>query len=255
MLNGKIIVITGGAGLLGRSFAAAIAGQGATAIVADIDIEAASGVVQEIVSAGNGKAHAEMLDITDKASVCNLIDRVKSQHGCIDAVVNNAYPRNRNYGRKLEQVSYEDFCENTSLHLGGYFLVAQQFSLYFREQGHGNIVNMGSIYGVVAPRFEIYEETPMTMPVEYAAIKSAVIHLTRYFAQYLKADQIRVNCLSPGGIIDNQPESFLREYKRFCGEKGMLEPADIVGALLFLLSDGSKYMTGQNLIVDGGFSL
>ncbi len=255
MLNGKIIVITGGAGLLGRSFAAAIAGQGATAIVADIDIEAASGVVQEIVSAGNGKAHAEMLDITDKASVCNLIDRVKSQHGCIDAVVNNAYPRNRNYGRKLEQVSYEDFCENTSLHLGGYFLVAQQFSLYFREQGHGNIVNMGSIYGVVAPRFEIYEETPMTMPVEYAAIKSAVIHLTRYFAQYLKADQIRVNCLSPGGIIDNQPESFLREYKRFCGEKGMLEPADIVGALLFLLSDGSKYMTGQNLIVDDGFSL
>lgn len=255
MLNGKIIVITGGAGLLGRSFAAAIAGQGATAIVADIDVDAANGVAREIVSAGGGKAQAEVLDITDKASVCNLIDRVKSQHGCIDAVVNNAYPRNRNYGQKLEQVSYEDFCENTSLHLGGYFLVAQQFSLYFREQGHGNIVNMGSIYGVVAPRFEIYEDTPMTMPVEYAAIKSAVIHLTRYFAQYFKVDHVRVNSLSPGGVLDKQPESFLQAYGSFCKEKGMLDPRDITGALLFLLSDASKYMTGQNLVVDDGFSI
>lgn len=255
MLTSKIIVVTGGAGLLGSSFSRAIARQGAVVVIADIDIEAANSVAQDITTSHAGKAQAEILNITDKTSVCSLIDRVKVQYGRIDAVVNNAYPRNRGYGRKLEDVTYADFCENASLHLGGYFLVAQQFSLFFRQQGCGNIVNMASIYGALAPRFEIYADTPMTMPVEYAAIKSGVIHLTRYFAQYFKADQIRVNCLSPGGIIDNQPESFLREYKRFCGEKGMLEPTDIVGALLFLLSDGSQYMTGQNLIVDDGFSL
>jgi len=255
MLTSKIVVVTGGAGLLGSAFARAIAKQGAVVVVADIDVQAASSVAQDITSSLAGKAQAEILDITDQTSVCSLIGRIKAQYGRIDAVVNNAYPRNRSYGRKLEEVTYADFCENTSLHLGGYFLVAQQFSLFFRRQGCGNIVNMASIYGALAPRFEIYENTSMTMPVEYAAIKSGVIHLTRYFAQYFKADQIRVNCLSPGGIIDNQSESFLREYKRFCGGKGMLEPADIVGALLFLLSDGSKYMTGQNLIVDDGFSL
>ncbi|HCY16758.1 MAG: flagellin modification protein A [Curvibacter sp. GWA2_64_110] len=255
MLTGKIIVVTGGAGLLGSAFARAIAKQGSVVVIADIDVQAANSVAQDITSAHAGKAQAETLDITDKASVCSLIDRVNARYGRIDAVVNNAYPRNRNYGRKLEEVTYADFCENTNLHLGGYFLVAQQFSLFFRKQGDGNIVNMASIYGTLAPRFEIYADTPMTMPVEYAAIKSGVIQLTRYFAQYFKADQIRVNCLSPGGILDKQPESFLASYKAFCSAKGMLEPADLTGALLFLLSDGSRYMTGQNLVVDDGFTL
>lgn len=255
MLTDKIVVVTGGAGLLGSAFARAIAKQGGVVVVADIDVQAANSVAQDITLAHAGKAQAETLDITDKASVCSLIDRVNARYGRIDAVVNNAYPRNRNYGRKLEEVTYADFCENTNLHLGGYFLVAQQFSLFFRKQGDGNIVNMASIYGTLAPRFEIYADTPMTMPVEYAAIKSGVIQLTRYFAQYFKADQIRVNCLSPGGILDKQPESFLASYKAFCSAKGMLEPADLTGALLFLLSDGSRYMTGQNLVVDDGFTL
>lgn len=253
MLKAKTIVVTGGAGLLGRAFVKAIASQGATAIVADINIDAASAVVHEISS--SGKAYAEALDIADTNSVGGLIERVSTRHGGIDAVVNNAYPRNPNYGRKLEQVTYADFCQNTSLHLGGYFLVAQQFGLFFRQQGHGNIVNMGSIYGAMAPRFEIYRNTPMTMPVEYAAIKSAVIHLTRYFAQYFKADHIRVNCLSPGGVLDRQPEDFLQAYGEYCKEKGMLDPVDITGPLLFLLSDASRHMTGQNLVVDDGFSV
>lgn len=255
MLKGKVIVVTGGAGLLGREFVRAIAEQNAVIVVADINVKAASSVAQDIAASHPGKAQAEMLDITDKTSVCSLIDRVKARYGRIDAVVNNAYPRNHSYGRKLEEVTYADFCQNISLHLGGYFLVAQQFSLFFRKQGGGNIVNMASIYGALAPRFEIYADTRMTMPVEYAAIKSGVIQLTRYFAQYFKADQIRVNCLSPGGILDKQPESFLASYKAFCGAKGMLEPTDLTGALLFLLSDGSRYMTGQNVVVDDGFTL
>lgn len=255
MLNNKIVVVTGGAGFLGRAFVRAIAEQNGIAVVADIDAEASKRVAQEIAETYPGRAVAAELDITDQTSVRALIDKLKDQYGRIDAVVNNAYPRNRNYGRKLEEVTYADFCENTSLHLGGYFLVAQQFALFFRTQGSGNIVNMSSIYGSMAPRFEVYAGTPMTMPVEYAAIKSAVEHMTRYFAQYFKGDHIRVNCLSPGGILDKQPKAFLQAYNAHCNVKGMLDPVDITGALLFLLSDASKYMTGQNMVVDDGFTL
>lgn len=255
MLANKVIVITGGAGFLGRQFCAAVAEQGGIAVVADINVVAASATSNEILSRFPGRAEAASLDITNSDSINALIDVLKKKYGRIDAVVNNAYPRNQNYGRKLEEVTYQDFCENVNLHLGGYFLVAQQFGLFFRKQGRGNIVNMSSIYGIMPPRFEVYANTAMTMPVEYAAIKSAVIQLTRYFAQYFKGDGIRVNCLSPGGILDKQPEDFLQRYNAHCNGTGILKPQDVSGSLLFLLSDASRHVTGQNLIVDDGFSL
>jgi NAD(P)-dependent dehydrogenase (short-subunit alcohol dehydrogenase family) len=255
VLTNMVIVITGGAGFLGRHFCEAVAAHGGLAVVADINMEAATQVAKEISMKYPGCAQAVSLDISSKASITALIVRLSQQYGKIDAVVNNAYPRNRNYGRKLEDVAYEDFCENVDLHLGGYFLVAQQFGLFFRKQGGGNIINMSSIYGVMPPRFEVYTDTTMTMPVEYAAIKSAVVHLTYYFAQYFKADSIRVNCISPGGILDGQPKAFLSAYNAYCGNKGMLDPQDVCGSLLFLLSDSAKYITGQNLIIDDGFSL
>lgn len=255
MLKGKVVVVTGGAGLLGRGFCAAVAEHGGCAVVADRDLPAATAVASEICARYPGGAEAQTLDITDKASVCALIDRLHARHGRIDAVVNNAFPRNRSWGRKMEEVTYADFCENVNLNLGGYFLVSQQFAIYFRRQGGGNIVNMGSIYGTTPPRFDIYEGTHMTKEVEYVAIKAGVLQLTRYFAQYLKGSGVRVNALSPGGIWDQQPEAFLQGYRRYCGQKGMLAPEDVSGSLVFLLSDASKYVLGQNLVVDDGFSL
>lgn len=255
MLQDKVIVVTGGAGLLGRQFCDAIAAQGAIVIVADWDQEGAARVAAEIGARHSGRALAGSLDITDKDSVQALIAQLAATHGRIDAVVNNAYPRNKHYGRKLEEVSYADFCENVGMHLGGYFLVSQQFAAWFKANGGGNIVNMSSIYGSMAPRFDVYQGTSMTMPVEYAAIKSAVVHMSLYMAQYFKADGVRVNVLSPGGILDRQPASFVERYNSHAGTKGMLDPADMLGALVFLLSDASRYMTGQNLIVDDGFSL
>jgi NAD(P)-dependent dehydrogenase (short-subunit alcohol dehydrogenase family) len=254
-LNDKVVVVTGGAGVIGRGFVHAIAASGGTAIVADIDERAAAVVAQDVASLFPGRAEPFMLDITRRESVAALIHSVHKRFGRLDAVVNNAYPRNENYGRKLEEVSYEDFCANLNLHLGGYFLIMQQFALHFRASGGGNIVNMASIYGVVPPRFEIYAHTSMTMPVEYAAIKSAIVQLTRYFAQCFKFDGIRVNCISPGGILAGQPPEFLEKYNSHCGVKGMLDPQDVSGCLLFLLSDASRYMNGQNLIVDDSFTL
>jgi NAD(P)-dependent dehydrogenase (short-subunit alcohol dehydrogenase family) len=255
MLNEKVIIVTGGAGYLGRSFVKAIVEQGAIAVIADLDAVASNQLSEKIGIDYPGQVTAALLDITNKESICNLIANIKEKYGRIDAVVNNAYPRNGNYGNKLEDVTYTDFCENTSMHLGGYFLVAQQFALFFRKEGGGNIVNIASIYGTMAPRFEVYDGTEMTMPVEYAAIKSSIVQLTRYFSKYFKGENIRINCLSPGGILDNQPEKFVKAYNAYCNEKGMLEPEDIAGPLIFLLSDASKYISAQNLIVDDGYSL
>lgn len=255
LLNNLVVVVTGGAGLLGQQFASVIAEHGGIAVIADHNFTAAEKVAEQIAQKYAGCAEAEALDITDKVSVSNLIEKLHGKYKRIDAVVNNAYPRNCNYGRIFEDVTYEDFCENINLHLGGYFLVAQQFSAYFRNQGKGNIINMASIYGLMAPRFEVYEDTNMTMPVEYAAIKSSILSLTKYMAKYLKGTGIRVNAISPGGISDTQPTSFLERYKQNCLSKGMLGVEDINGTLLYLLSDMAKFVNGQNIIVDDGFSL
>jgi len=195
------------------------------------------------------------IDITDTNSIQKLITSISEKFGKIDALINSAYPRNKNYGKHFFEVTYDDFCENVGLNLGGYFLTSQQFAKFFYEQGYGNIINLASIYGVIAPRFEVYNNTSMTMPVEYAAIKSGLIHLTKYMAKYFKGKNIRVNTISLGGIEDKQPESFLRAYKEFCLNKGMLNAKDISGTVLFLLSDLSEYVNGQNIVVDDGFTL
>lgn len=256
LLNDKVVVITGGAGLIGRAFVRGVAEQGGIAIIADVNANAGNALLDELELNGlKGRVAFAELDITSKESISAMIACLSDTYGRIDALVNNAYPRNRNYGRKLEDVSYEDFCENVSVHLGGYFLTSQHFAQYFKKQGYGSIVNMASIYGVVAPRFGIYEHTKMTMPVEYAAIKSAIIHLTRYFSQYFKGDNIRVNSISPGGILDGQSAEFLSRYNGFAASKGMLDAVDLQGTLLFLLSDMSQFINGQDIVVDDGWSL
>jgi NAD(P)-dependent dehydrogenase (short-subunit alcohol dehydrogenase family) len=256
MLRDKVVVITGGAGLLGQEFVKAVLENNGIAIIADIDKDRGQALSLQIKNENqNSKTDFFLLDIGNINSIKDLINELHNKYGKIDALVNNAYPRNKNWGRKFEEVTYEDFCENININLGGYFLASQQFLHYFKQQGSGNIINISSIYGVTAPRFEVYNNTEMTMPVEYAVIKSALLHLTRYMAKYHKGDNIRVNTISVGGIMDHQPESFLSAYKSFCLNKGMLDKSDIKGTLIYLLSDLSKYVNGQNIIVDDGFTL
>lgn len=251
----KVVVITGGAGHIGSEFARSVVTCGAVAVVADINETRGRSLVEDITVRTGGRAEFQLLDITSKDSVQNMITALHAKHGRIDALVNNAYPRNNCYGRKLEDVTFEDFCDNVGTHLGGYFLMSQQLGEYFRKQGYGNIVNMASIYGIIAPRFDVYTDTSMTMPVEYAAIKSAVIHLTKYMAKYFKGTGIRVNCISPGGIFAGQPKPFLESYRNYSLSKGMLDASDVTGTLLYLLSDLSTVVNGQNIVVDDGWSL
>jgi len=254
-LNNKIIIVTGGAGLLGKTFIKEILTNGGIAILTDIRISLAKDLIDEMKDEYPDNFFAANMDITNKSSINSLIKSVCKRFGGIDCLVNNAYPKNKGYGVHIEDVSYKDFSENISTHVGGYFLTSQQFAAYFKKHNGGNIINIGSVYGTLSPRFELYKNTEMTMPVEYAAIKASIIQMTKYFAQYFKKDNIRVNCLSPGGILDNQPEMFISSYNSFCSQKGMLDPLDIANTLIFLLSDSSKFITGQNLIVDDGFSL
>ena len=251
LLNNKVILVTGGAGLLGSEFINAIAVSGGIAIIADVNDQLGLELKEKI----GGKTDYINLDITHKQSIVQAIETLSKQYGKIDALVNNAYPRNQHYGRSLMDVEYGDFCENLNLNLGGYFLTSQQFAGFFLQQGYGNIINIASIYGVVAPKFEIYNNTKMTMPVEYAVVKSGLIHLTKYFAKFFKGKNIRVNSLSPGGISDSQPAAFLDAYRDVCLNQGMLDKTDLVGSLLYLLSDLSRCVNGQNLIVDDGFTL
>ena len=256
MLKNKVIVVTGGAGLIGQEFIKAIIEQNAIAIIADINNEIGEKVKEQL----SKELHSDnidfvKLDITSKKSLTECIDYLEKKYNRIDALVNNAYPRNKNYARHFFDVEYDDFVENIGLNLGGYFTTSQKFARYFQKQGYGNIINISSIYGVVAPKFEVYENTPMTMPVEYAAIKSGLIHLTKYMAKYFKGMNIKVNTLSPGGIFDNQPKDFLNKYKSNCLNKGMLDKSDLKGTLVYLISDMSTYVNGQNIIVDDGFIL
>ncbi len=255
-LKGKVVVITGGAGLIGKEFAKAVIENDGIAIIADINNEIGLKVKEDLSKELNtNNIDFIKLDITSKESLNECIQYLDSKYSKIDALVNNAYPRNKNYGRHFFDVEYEDFVQNLGLNLGGYFTTSQQFAKYFKQQGYGNIINISSIYGVVAPSFEIYDGTHMTTPPEYAAIKSGLIHLTKYMAKYFKGMNIKVNTLTPGGIFDSQPESFLKKYKEKCLNKGMLDKNDMKGSLVYLLSDMSKYVNGQNIIVDDGFSL
>lgn len=255
-LKGKVVVVSGGAGLLGQEFVKGICNAGGTSIIADYNIDNAvkikEKIKQEVTSA---KIEIVEMDITSKNSIKKAISSLLCNFKSIDALVNNAYPRNVSYGAKFNEVEYNDFCENIGMNLGGYFLTSQQFVQHFLKYKTGNIINISSIYGVIAPKFEIYEDTEMTMPVEYAVIKSGLIHLTKYMSKYFKGTGIRVNAISPGGIFDSQDKKFIQSYNKQCLSKGILDKEDITGSLLFLLSDSSKYINGQNLIVDDGFIL
>ena len=141
------------------------------------------------------------------------------------------------------------------MQLGSSILLSQKILKIFKKQNFGNLILLSSIQGIAAPKFEHYKGTKMNSPIEYGAIKSGIISITKYLAKSVRKTKIRVNCISPGGILDNQPASFLNAYKKSCNSKGMLEPRDISNTILFLCSKNSKYINGQNIIIDDGWSL
>ena len=252
----KTVFITGGLGLLGRTFSKGLLESGYNVLIGDVS-EIGHDVLNDSFSEyfANGQLAYCQLDITNDKSISDALNKALMLFSKVDVLINNAYPRNDQYGSSFWDVTYDSFCENISMNLGGYFNVSKIFAGHFIEVGSGNVINIASVYGVIAPRFDIYAKESFTMPVEYAVIKSGLIHMSKYMSKYFKGRNIRVNCLSPGGVFDGHSVDFVDAYKSYCLAKGLLDPVDLLGALLFLVSDESRYLNGQNICVDDGFIL
>lgn len=242
MLSEKIIIVTGGSGLIGRAIIQDIAKKGGIAINADISVE---------TNLDKGLLN---VDITSDDSIEKGIKNVVAHFDRIDGLVNNAYPRTKDWGNKFEDIIPDSWRQNVDMQMNSYFVFCQNVLKQMAKQQHGAIVNIASIYGVVGNDFTVYEGTSLTSAAAYSAIKGGIINFTRYLASYFGRDQIRINCVSPGGIFDNQNPVFVKNYENKVPLKRMGTADDIAPAVSFLLSDEAKYITGQNLIVDGGWT-
>ncbi|WP_047445997.1 SDR family oxidoreductase [Alistipes sp. ZOR0009] len=241
-MKNKIIIITGGMGLIGKEIVNNIKRKGGLPIIVDINVD---------TNLENGIIN---IDITNDNDINKGIDAIIDHFGRIDGLVNNAYPRTSDWGNRFELIEPNSWRKNIDMQLNSYFVISQKVLKQMALQGFGSIVNIASIYGVVGNDFTLYEEYGGTSPAAYSAIKGGLINFTRYLASYYGRKGIRVNSVSPGGIFDNQHHSFVSRYEAKVPMGRLGRPDDIAPAVSFLLSDEAKYITGQNLIVDGGWT-
>lgn len=241
-LKNKIIIVTGGSGLLGKEIIKDLETKGAIAVNADINVTT------------DFEKKTLNVDITSEESIVKAIKLVTDFYGRIDGLVNNAYPRTKDWGTKFEDITYESWQKNVDMQMNSTFLFIRKIIPELLKT-KGSIVNMTSIYGVVGNDLTIYENTSIGTAAPYSAIKGGIINFTRYLASYFGKQGIRVNCVSPGGIFDNQHEIFVANYEKKVPMGRMGNPDDIAPSVSFLLSDEAKYITGHNLIVDGGWTV
>lgn len=262
-LKDKVVVITGGAGFLAKTYAETLFDADATVILADINGEEARKVAAEL-SNEEKKIEGLQVDVTKKTSVEKLVEQVVSKHNQIDILINNAAinPKVEKTGLS-DSPPFEDFPvevwqKDLNVDLTGMFLTSQAVVRQMIKQKHGVIINISSMYGLVSPNQNLYkpddEKQTQFKPASYAASKAAVINLTRYLATYLAKYGIRVNCLAPGGIFQDQPEEFLKKYAKYVPMGRMGKAEELAGPVLFLASNASSYMTGTTLVIDGGWT-
>jgi NAD(P)-dependent dehydrogenase (short-subunit alcohol dehydrogenase family) len=250
-LDGKVALVTGGAGIYGAHIVCALAEAGALVVVASRELSKCEDLAHSMRSKLLN-VEAAKLDLASEMSIRALRDELIARHGRLDVLVNNAVAR---AGGDLRHVSAAEWESAMKVNSTGLFLSCQLFSEPMQQQRSGSIINIASIYGMVGPDFSIYEGTELSNPVNYAFAKGGMINLTRYLASFLAPHNIRVNCLSPGGFrTPETPEQFVPNYVRRTPLARMAEADDIKGPVVFFASDASRYVTGQNLAVDGGWT-
>ncbi|HSZ72597.1 MAG TPA: SDR family oxidoreductase [Cytophagaceae bacterium] len=262
-LDGKVIIVAGGAGQIGFAFSEILADAGAEVIIADIDVEMAGQKVSSLTRQElKNKLHIYKLDVSQPEEVKSLYKQVREKHGKIYGLINSFHFKGNtrkldttsNFFAGFEEYPLEAWDAVHDINLKGSFLMSQVGISYFKENGGGVIVNISSTYGNVSPNKSIYGDSGINSPVAYATSKAALINLTRYMATHLAEHNIRVNVLSPGGVFNNQAEDFLKAYTNLTPLKRMAKAEDYQGAIVFLMSEASSYMTGSNLLVDGGWT-
>jgi NAD(P)-dependent dehydrogenase (short-subunit alcohol dehydrogenase family) len=264
-LAGKVAIVTGAAGLLGREHCLALGRAGASVVAADLDQTACERVAAAVGAECGTRTLGVGVDITDPASVANLHARTQSALGDVDVLVNNAAiddkfaPSDALEASRFENYALERFRRSLDVNVTGTFICCQSIGARMAERGRGSIVNVASTYGVVAPDQSLYRRPDGTQAffksAAYPTTKAAVLGLTRFLAAYFGPRGVRVNGLSPGGVEAGQEAWFQEAYARRVPLGRMAERTDYHGAIVFLASDASAYMTGTNLVVDGGFTV
>lgn len=253
-LSGKTVALTGGAGILGTRMAAALCGQGATVALVDRNAAAVDKALAELAG-----ARGYVADISDAAAVADLRAQIERELGEVHVLINAAATKSAHFFDPFETFPAEDWAEVMAVNLNGAVYCCQQFGGAMARRGAGAIVNILSIYGIVAPDQRIYEGSeyegrPINTPAVYSASKAALWGLTKYLASYWGDKGVRVNALTPGGAYSGQNDTFVMRYSARVPLGRMAAPDDMGGAVVFLASDASSYVTGQNLVVDGGLT-
>lgn len=250
------ILLIGSSGRIGSDLAIYMLDMGYNLALGDIDTKPIRNKIESLNLNENERVFIKDIDMCSESQYEIWLEEANNFLGSIDGAINCSYPRGKNYGASLRDVNLESFNNNVSLHLGSYFNFLNQTSAFMQKAKlNGSLICTSSIYGHMAPNFDIYNGTQMTMPVEYAAVKSSINHLIKYFAQFYSDTGLRFNSISPGGILDKQPESFINAYAEHSLSKGLLDTSDILPLIEFMISDKSKYINGQNIVIDDGFSL
>jgi len=242
MLKSKIIIVTGGSGLIGKEIVMDIQKKQGMSINVDISVD--TNIDLGLINA----------DISNDESIRNAVDLVLKKYGRIDGLVNNAYPRTSDWGSKFEDIVPNSWRKNVDIQMNSCFVFCQAVIEQMKIQKYGSIVNLASIYGVVGNDFTLYNNTNINAPAAYSAIKGGIINFTRYLSSYVGKYNIRVNCVSPGGIFDNQDSAFVTNYESKVPLRRMGRSKEIAPAVSFLLSNDASYITGHNLLIDGGWT-
>ncbi|MCL4338828.1 SDR family oxidoreductase [Patescibacteria group bacterium] len=254
-LQDKPILIVGGMGLIGKVLAKGFSSSGSKLIIADVNTD--QKFLEKVNTSSKNKVIFYKFDTTKEKSIDELIEFSCQKMGKIEVFINCSWPKTEDWSKNVEEMPYSSVEKNLAMHLGGYYHCTQKIAVYMKNKSPqgGNIINFSSIYGTVAPTFSIYNNTEMTSPSPYALIKGGVNMMTKYFASYFGKYDIRVNCISPGGVKANQNPDFIKNYEKLTPLGRMASPDDLVGPTLFLASDISGYITGHNLLVDGGWTI
>jgi NAD(P)-dependent dehydrogenase (short-subunit alcohol dehydrogenase family) len=264
-LEGRVAVVTGALGLLGREHCRALAEAGATVVASDLDESSARAWAADLERQTGRQALGAFLDVADRPSAERLQARVLDRFGRVDVLVNNAGVNDRvedasddSDGSRFENYSLDRWERMLRINVTGTFLCSQVFGAEMARRASGSIINISSTYGRVAPDQSLYRRPDGSQSFwkspAYAASKGAIHSFTRFLAAYWGGAGVRVNTLSPGGVANGQEDEFLRAYAARTPLARMACPGDYRGAIVFLASDASSYMTGADLVVDGGWT-
>jgi NAD(P)-dependent dehydrogenase (short-subunit alcohol dehydrogenase family) len=257
-LGGRVALITGGAGHIGAAMGEALAELGAKIVILDVEEGACRQTSEEISSRFRVESMALSVDLSEEKEIRQTPAAVIGRHGRLDILVNCAALVNTStmggWTVPFPQQSSEAWALALRINLTAPFLLTQVFADVLSASGHGSVINIGSIYGMVGPKWDLYEGTSMGNPAAYGASKGGLLQLTKYLATTM-APSVRVNMITPGGIFREQPQAFVHRYEAGVPLGRMASEEDLKGAVAYLASDLSAYMTGQNLVVDGGWTV